>query len=183
MKLVHSSTLRGFLTKGVQEEEEWKNWKERIKKWNGKRAKKKSWERGKDIIFVSLYVCVGGMCLSQQMCGGDRTTWRSQCSPSTMWTLELELRSSGYKLQEPSPLISLVSPGKDLSFKNPTGRKLSKPIIDSNSICPRTSIAVSKAFTLTNLTLLWTWYPILLICNWWYQSHLALAIFHSNLAI
>lgn len=33
------------------------------------------------------------MCSSQHMCGGQRKTWRSWCSPSTMWVQRADLRS------------------------------------------------------------------------------------------
>lgn len=55
-----------------------------------------------DILFFKSHfiffrsVSVYGMCVSWHMCGGQRTTFRSQFSPST-WDLRLELRLSSLK--------------------------------------------------------------------------------------
>lgn len=45
------------------------------------------------IVYVCICVCMY-MYLSQHMCRGQKTTCKIQFSPSTVWILDIELRSS-----------------------------------------------------------------------------------------
>lgn len=62
---------------------------------------------------TELYSCIFTVCILQCPYRNQRTNWKSQFSPSTIWFLWLKPRLSAY-LQLPSPILShLSSPDQD----------------------------------------------------------------------